>query len=339
MPRRVLDQPRKPVQGIIHFDTDGEGIIAAGAEALRVQQSEPPAREDEHTGSGNASNSEPEPLCFISLGSGSSGNCAYLGTASQGLLIDAGVRYDLVMPQLERNGISPNMIKGIILTHDHADHIRAVYKLVRSNKHVRVFCTPRLMHAIMRYHNMSSHLKDYHAAVWKEIPFALAGMNITPFETSHDAIDNTGFLIERNGEKFVVATDMGRVTERAMHYIAQANYLMIESNYDLMMLRNGRYPAYLKARIQSDKGHLDNTMTADTLKAVAGKHLKWVMLCHLSNDNNKPEIAHATALEALQEKGLTVGDGSYDVDNRHRDTQLVVLPRHEASPWFTLTEP
>lgn len=309
-------QKAETVSSGIHKEPEGDGVSASvhGAEVV-------------------------SPLCFMSLGSGSSGNCAYLGTRDEGVLIDAGVRYDLLMPKLESNGVKPEMLKGIILTHDHTDHIRAVYKILRLHKHMRFYCTPRLLHALMRHHSVSSKLKDYHVSIWKEIPFQLAGFTITAFETSHDAVDNMGFMLTRDGQNFVVATDMGRVTPRARHYMAQANYLMIESNYDLAMLHNGRYPAYLKARIYGDKGHLDNTLAAETVADIYGKHLKWVLLCHLSNDNNTPEIALTTMERALKSCGATVGDGSYDVDQRDRDIQLVALPRYDASPWFTLTEP
>ena len=179
------------------------------------------------------------PMQFASFGSGSSGNCAYLGNSRQGILIDAGVDMTHVFHDLAQNGISPSMVKGIILTHDHSDHVRYVYRIVRQYKHIHIYCTPKLMNGLLRHHNISRRVKDYQEPIFKEIPFHLAGMTITAFETSHDATDNMGFMIEGGGHRFVVGTDMGMITPRADYYMRQAEYLMIESNYDRVMLDEG----------------------------------------------------------------------------------------------------
>lgn len=273
---------------------------------------------------------------FVSFGSGSSGNCAYLGTENSGVLIDAGVDPAHVYHDLQANGISINKVKGIILTHDHADHIRYAYKLVRENKHLRIYCTPRLMGGLLRHHNVSRNIKNYQVSIFKEIPFFLAGMKFTAFETSHDAIDNMGFSIEIGDNTFVIATDMGIITERASHYMRQANFLMIESNYDLKMLDSGRYPEYLKARVRGEKGHLDNMVAAQFVADNYHENLKWVFLCHLSNDNNTPEIAVNAMSAALQKRGVTVGDGTNSVDSRYKDVQVYALPRYDTSLWFVL---
>ena len=274
---------------------------------------------------------------FVSFGSGSSGNCAFLGNENGGVLIDAGVDPEHVYRDLEANGIRLSKVKGILLTHDHADHIRYAYKIVRENKHMRIYCTPRLMGGLLRHHNVSNRIKDYQVSIFKEIPFFLAGMKITAFDTSHDAIDNMGFIFEAGGKNFVVATDMGIITERAKHYMCQANYLMIESNYDRKMLDTGRYPEYLKARVRSEKGHLDNKMAAEF---VAQHHpgLKWVFLCHLSNDNNTPEIALENMRKMLEENNLSVGDGSFAALEREKDIQVYALPRYDTSSWFILED-
>lgn len=271
---------------------------------------------------------------FASFGSGSSGNCAFLGNGHQGILIDAGVDPDHVFEDLARNGIRPQDVKGIILTHDHADHIRYSYRILRKNKHMRVFCTPRLLLGMLRHHNISNRIKEYHVAIYKEIPFHLAGFTITAFDTSHDGADNMGFMIEGGGHKFVVATDMGVITQRADYYMRQAEYLMIESNYDRRMLDTGFYPEYLKNRVRGEKGHLDNVVAADYVRQICSPLLKYVLLCHLSKDNNTPEIALRTMHKALTEAGVTVGNASNDVESRNRDVQLYALPRFETSTWF-----
>lgn len=273
---------------------------------------------------------------FISFGSGSSGNCSYVGNDDGGILVDAGIDADMVFDTLLRNGVKPSMIKGIILTHDHQDHVRYVYTYVRRYKHLRVYCTPRLLGGLLRRHNISRRIKEYHENVFKEIPFKLGSMNITAFETSHDGTDNMGFDIESGNKHFVVATDMGYITQRAHHYMSQANFLMIECNYDLNMLNNGSYPEYLKNRVRGERGHLDNKMAAQFLVDNYHDELNYVFMCHLSKDNNTPELARDTLVKALVERGLTVGDASNEPSQRERNIQVYALPRFEESLWFVL---
>jgi phosphoribosyl 1,2-cyclic phosphodiesterase len=282
---------------------------------------------------------EPQPpLCFISFGSGSSGNCSYVGTTEQGVLIDAGIDVDKVFDTLAANGIKPEMVKGICLTHDHADHIRFAYKIARKYKHLRLYCTRRVLDGILRRHNVSRRIKDIHEAIFKEIPFKLAGLEITAFEVPHDGTDNAGFSIEYGDKHFVIATDIGHVSERAYHYMTRANYLVIESNYDAHMLDVGKYPEYLKNRIRSANGHLNNADTARFLADNFTENLKYIFLCHLSADNNKPDIACQCVQDALAEKNITVGKGEGSFDDKTKQVQLVALPRYDCSRWFVFRE-
>ena len=131
---------------------------------------------------------------------------------------------------------------------------------------------------------------------------------------------------------------MGIITPRAEHYMQQANYLMIESNYDLNMLDTGKYPEYLKARVRGENGHLDNKVAADFVAKNYHDDLKWVFLCHLSNDNNTPELAVAEMTQKLQARGLTVGDGSFAPIERDKAIQVYALPRFDTSTWFVLDD-
>ena len=273
---------------------------------------------------------------FISFGSGSSGNCSFIGTETQGVLIDAGVDTVKVFKSLADNGIRPETVKGIVITHDHGDHVRYAYNIARKYKHIHVYCTPRALNGIFRRHSISRRLKDVHEAIFKEIPFTLAGMRFTAFEVSHDGTDNVGFFIEYGDLHFVVATDLGCITDRAFHYMTQADYLMIEANYDAEMLTNGHYPEYLKNRIRAENGHLDNKVTAAFVADNYTERLKNVFLCHLSHDNNTPEIAVNEVRMALEAKGVTVGEGKGTMEDLDKAVQLVALPRFESSALFML---
>ena len=271
---------------------------------------------------------------FMSLGSGSSGNCCYIGTAAGGLLIDAGVRADVVEESLMKAGLSIDNVKGILLTHDHADHIKYVYTLLRTYRHIRLFCTNRVLNGLLRRHSISKRVKEYHTPIFKEIPFKVTDFEITAFEVPHDGSDNMGFHLEANGRRFVMATDLGAVTDRARYYMSRANYLMIEANYDLQMLRMGRYPEYLKARIQTTHGHLDNVDTAAFVAEIMNPGLEYVFLCHLSADNNTPAKAVGTVEGTLVKAGYKVGDASGSLQDRASDVHLMALPRYEPSRRF-----
>lgn len=268
-----------------------------------------------------------KPLVFMSFGSGSSGNCAYLGDEHSGFLIDAGVDAAMVSDTLRRHGIHMEKVLGIILTHDHSDHVRYAYQFLRHNRHMALFCTPRALSGLLRRHNISRRIKDYHRPVYKEFEFQLGNFTVTPFEVSHDGTDNAGFFISHSGGRhtFAVATDLGCITPRVDHYMRRASHIMLEANYDLRMLMAGPYPEYLKRRISDVRGHLDNSDTARFLAGILSPALRSVFLCHLSHDNNTPETALATVGQALRDTGATPGTLS-----------LVALPRFEASPLYLL---
>lgn len=324
----------------ISFDVDGNDT------PVNTGTVEPTQSTPHYTGVGKG-------LCFMSFGSGSSGNCAYLGTPRGGILIDAGIRepvkyhrkkknperqdvptLDEAFAMLERNGISSDMVKGVLLTHAHQDHMRCLYAAV-SRCHCSVYCTMGVMAQMLQRCRISSRIRDHHVPIFKEIPFRILDMEITAFETMHD-VKSVGFSIEYEGERFVVATDMGTITERAAYYMSRANHLMIECNYDLKMLEGGHYPQMLKDRVKGEKGHLDNVVAAQFVADNYHEGLHYVFMCHLSKDNNTEEIATAAMTSALEAKGLSVGNGSNAASQNSRDIQICVLPRYTSSGFYVL---
>lgn len=279
----------------------------------------------------------PDNICFISFGSGSSGNSSYIGDSQGGFIIDAGIDIKTVESVMHRNGLSLDMIKGICLTHDHSDHVRFIYSFVRSGKrNIPVYCTPKTFNGIMRRHSISRRLKEYHSPIYKEFPFKIGNFEITAFDVSHDGTDNCGFFISRGSHTFALATDLGCITPRVDFYMRKAAYIMIEANYDTEMLANGPYPAYLKSRIKADYGHMDNAATGLFLSNILTPQLRAVFLCHLSQDNNTPETAFHTVASMLQAKGISaIGDGSGSLESELASIQLSVLPRYEASRLYT----
>ncbi len=276
----------------------------------------------------------PKPLYYCSFGSGSSGNSCYIGSREGGLIVDVGIRAEDIERGLAANGVSMSHVKGVLLTHDHADHVKYVYALLRNNRHLKLFCTNRVLNGMLRRHSISKRIKEYHIPIFKEIPFKVLDFEITAFDVPHDGTDNMGFSIEFDSRRFVIATDLGEVTDRARFYMSRATYLVIEANYDAHMLRMGRYPEYLKARIASGSGHLDNLQTAAFLNEIVTPELNHIFLCHLSQDNNTPQIALHTVREALERKGLKVGNAMETFEDRKADVQLAALPRFDMTRWF-----
>lgn len=276
-------------------------------------------------------------IFFMSIGSGSSGNCSYVGDGDTGFLIDAGSDAQVIRSALRANGVDWEGVKGIVVTHDHHDHIASAYALLRNSRGKRLYCTPRVLNGIMRRHSVSRRLKDFHEPIFKEHPFRIGDFELTPFDVAHDASDNSGFFITLNGHTLAVATDVGSITPRVDFYMRQADSIVLEANYDLRMLVTGRYPEHLKARILAPNGHLDNEDAARFLATIYTPRLRNIFLCHLSHDNNTPEIAVRAVTDALGAAGVT--DIATSLTRTADETPaltVIPLPRFDATPLIRL---
>ena len=264
-------------------------------------------------------------LKFISFGSGSSGNCYYLFNETEGLFIDVGIGTRTLKKYFREYGLSLASIKNILVTHDHADHVKAVGVLANEFK-LPVYATEKVHEGILRNYCVTKKIdKQLVRYVEKGRTLNVGSFVVTPFNVPHDSNDNVGYLIECGGSSVCIITDAGCVTDDMRRYSAGVPNLVVEANYDEEMLSGGRYPAYLKKRIASDTGHLCNT---DCARFIAGnaESLRHVWLCHLSEENNHPELARKTAEAALAGAGKTVGeDVALDVLKRKMPTGVFEL--------------
>lgn len=262
---------------------------------------------------------------FISLGSGSSGNCYYLGTDDEAILIDAGVGIRTIKKTLKDFALPLERIRAVFVTHDHADHIKAVGPLA-ANQHIPIYTTTKVHEGMRRSYCMTTKLDaDCTRFIEKEETKQVGAFTVTCFEVPHDGTDNVGYCIGVGGKVFSFLTDIGHITETAARYIGQANYLILEANYDESMLQTGPYPAHLKERIASPTGHLCNAEAARFVADHFPEGLKYWWLCHLSEDNNRPEIAYRTVEQALHERGIVIG----------KDVEVVPLRRKLPSELYT----
>jgi phosphoribosyl 1,2-cyclic phosphodiesterase len=260
---------------------------------------------------------------FCSLSSGSSGNCYYLGNEFHGILIDAGISATSISKFLKDMNISMQAIMGVLVTHNHIDHIKGLEHLTRKN-YLPAFTTQKIWKSIL-----TPQMKITSDCI-REIPlkqkFHLAGFDIEAFPVCHDAPETIGFHICAGDKKITIVTDLGHICQTAAPYIKAANLLVIESNYDEEMLVSGKYPHFLKARIQSDHGHLGNHQTAAFLADNINDNLSNICIAHLSKNNNSPEKVLQTLQQTFSERGIILnGQQRISILNRNTPTDMISL--------------
>ena len=221
------------------------------------------------------------------LASGSSGNCFYVENDKKAILIDAGISTKQIVDRLFSIGKSPLNIKGIFITHEHSDHVKGCDVFARKFN-VPVFATKKTIDSS----NLCSNC-DLVNPIKNNEDVDLCGMNIEAFSKSHKAVDPVSYNIFYE-KKISIMTDIGFACNNIIDNVHDSDLLCMESNYDNEMLRNGKYPYFLKKWIESDIGHLSNEDSANCILNNASSKLKYLILCHLSKNNNTPKIALKT---------------------------------------------
>lgn len=263
-------------------------------------------------------------LKFISFGSGSSGNCYFLYTETDGLMIDVGVGFRFLKKRFHEYGLSLSRINNILVTHDHADHIKSVGSLSHEIEKP-VYTTHKVHVGIGKNYSVKNKIEPAMASMLAEdVPLQIGEFMVTPFHVPHDSTDNVGYKIVCEAVTFVLITDAGHITDHMKEIIGEADYLVIEANHDEEMLMKGSYPQHLKTRIMGPNGHLCNKACAVAIAENANPQLRCVWLCHLSEENNHPELARKTVEQGLRSYGLITG----------KDFELEVLKRkHPSGPY------
>jgi len=235
---------------------------------------------------------------FVPLGSGSSGNATLVELDGTRVLIDAGLSARALGQRLNALGVAPDSIDAILLSHEHQDHCRGAERFSRGHG-VPVICS----HATLEAMNRS----PTHFARWLPLPedreLDLGGARVEAFPVPHDAARPVGFVLHGEGLRVGVATDMGHATTLALHRLRGCHVLMIESNYDPAMLQNGPYPWQLKQRVSSRTGHLSNLQAAALLGHAVDSQCCAVVMAHLSERNNRPDLVRRSAANALARAG------------------------------------
>ena len=252
-------------------------------------------------------------LQFTSLNSGSNGNCYYVGNATEAVLIDAGLSCKETERRMQQVGLNIKLVKAIFVSHEHIDHVRGLAGLA-DKYNLPVYVTPLTQKGC--YHLNGTHAKSF----TKDIPITIGDLSIVAFTKNHDAADPHSFIIESKGITVGVFTDIGVVCKNLIAHFKLCNAAFLEANYDVQMLANGRYPTFLKQRISGGKGHLSNDEALQIFKNCHSKKLSFLILGHLSKDNNCPTLVkNLFELEALPCK-------------------ILVASRNEAMPLLTLQQ-
>ncbi len=257
---------------------------------------------------------------FTILGSGSSGNCAYLETENSRILVDAGFSPRQIRERLATIGRTPENLSGIFITHEHADHISGLFGLAEKFR-IPIYCNRETQEAIAwslkerwnskrdpLFNGMEKNVEDFIAKLeWRLFAtgdsFELNDLLVETFPIPHDAQDPVGFLLRAPTVNIGFVTDLGHMTKLVAERVRAANVLVLESNHDIKMLQDSRRSWALKQRILGRHGHLSNVAAAEAAAQIMSAELKHLYLAHLSRECNKPEIAEHVMAEQLHHIG------------------------------------
>lgn len=252
-------------------------------------------------------------LFIASLNSGSNGNCYYVGNDQEAVLVDVGISCKEVELRMKRLALSLDKIKAIFISHEHGDHIKGVQTLSKKYNLPIYITSATLNNSHLVLENvLTKSFKPYEKII-------VGNLVVTPFPKRHDASDPFSFIVEGNGIKIGVLTDIGSACEHVIDNFKQCHAAFLEANYDEHLLEKGSYPYHLKSRIRSDKGHLSNRQALELFVNHKHQLMSHLILSHLSKDNNCPMLVK-------------------DIFTQHaQNTQVIVASRFQETEIFHVT--
>ena len=254
---------------------------------------------------------------LLSIASGSSGNCYYVGNEHTHLLVDAGITCKRIDAALSQAGIKPGELSGVLITHEHIDHVKGIGVLARKHN-VPIYATAQTIQEIKKLSSLGHIDDDMFHVVTPDKKITINDITVDPTSIWHDAADPVCYSLYGDGKKVSIATDMGNFNDYVVSKLDNSDIMVIESNHDIRMLESGPYPYYLKRRILSNYGHLSNEASGQLIYRLLNNHIKGILLGHLSRENNFEELAYETVK-------LEISDNSFSKDVR--DFGLAVARR------------
>ena len=238
---------------------------------------------------------------IVTFASGSTGNCCLVSDGGVNVLIDAGISARRIVQGLGVLGLAPQDVCGVLITHEHSDHISGLPVLVKRTG-MRIFAPSELGEVLKRVKPELSESIDY---IPPDGGLCVGDVRITAFPTPHDASASFGYRIE-GSEVFAFATDTGHISDELLEGLQGADTVVIEANHDKVMLKNGPYPPFLKQRVLSKHGHLSNDDCAKLACLLADSGTRQIILGHISQQNNTPEVAETAVSEALSGRNVKI---------------------------------
>ena len=258
-------------------------------------------------------------LC--SIASGSSGNCSYIGHNGTGFLVDAGISGKKIEAGLNSIGVEPSSLQGILITHEHSDHIKGIGVMARKYN-VPIYGTAETINAMLRSSSIGRIPEGLFHFVKPDHAFMINDIEVEPFSISHDAANPVCYTFKADQKKIGYATDLGKYDDYIINKLAESDLLFLEANHDVNMLMVGAYPYYLKQRILGDHGHLSNDLSASLIGELLHDKLKTVILAHLSKENNYEELAYETVVQGVDERVGQMVAPVIRVANREEPTEV-----------------
>ena len=259
-------------------------------------------------------------LKFCSLYSGSSGNCLLVKSENTNLLIDAGVSLKKIEEALDTLDISPSSINGILITHEHSDHIKSLGSLSKKFN-LPVYANSETYDAmpIQTDKIATENINKFKV----NDRFFIKDIEINSFSIPHDAVNPCGFTFKCGNDKISIATDIGHMTKTILNNLEGSNFILLESNYEPEVLKASKYPFSLKQRISGLNGHLSNEDAGKTINYLMHNNLKSAMLGHLSKENNFPELAYQTVVDEIISAGTNLDNFNLSVASRDKPGALI----------------
>jgi phosphoribosyl 1,2-cyclic phosphodiesterase len=252
-------------------------------------------------------------LC--SIASGSSGNCIYIGADKVKLLLDCGLSGKRICQGLEQIGVIPQELTGILVTHEHSDHVHGVGVMSRRFD-LPIYANQGTWEAM---ESKIGAIKDHNIKIIDSNKcFSIGSVDVKTYSIPHDAREPVGYSFFAKGKKVTIATDLGHASQELKQNLYDSDLLLLESNHDIEMLKMGSYPWPLKQRILGDNGHLSNEAAGIIISELVENNVARVVLAHLSKENNFPELAYQTVFSILTERGIRVGQ-DVKISLAHRD--------------------
>ncbi|MCI8528212.1 MAG: MBL fold metallo-hydrolase [Lachnospiraceae bacterium] len=264
-------------------------------------------------------------LC--SIASGSSGNCIYVGSEATHLLVDVGISGKKTENGLKELGLSGKDIDGILITHEHSDHIQGLGVMARKYE-IPIYATAGTIKAMKNCDGLGAVEESLFHEVKEDMKFTLKDLTVNPMRISHDAAQPVGYRIVYGRKKVAICTDLGVYNEYTVECLKGMDALLLEANHDVNMLQVGPYPYKLKQRILGERGHLSNENTGRLLCRILHDNLRTILLGHLSKENNLPELAY----ESVRME-INMGDTPYKAG----DFDIRVAKRSELTPIVTIS--